>query len=186
MSVQDSFYSLDYQSINISDFFKNLYILSEEGTMVFVFFDSYIKNLLQDFCIDDNIGKDEIEYYNENSSDSDNIIRITYNKKVKNILLGLEDKDLSEKFSFGSFLFFNKNNECITQWIGAGKHTSVQISVENIEENVMRIFCRKLVLNTYCVQFFPYSEIDCKIELRGGVMPNGTKPTYAKIKPIKR
>jgi len=162
MSIEKKFYSLDFKSIDISDFFKNLHILSEEGTLIFINPDNYIVNELKDLHLTNNLGDTELKKYQTSSSDT--IIRIRYTENLKKIFLNTEDEYLNKHISFEHFLYFGKDKNFLIQWIGAGKYTSIHLSFEFISDNIMRKFCQSLYLNNYHVQFFSYAELDSRLQ----------------------
>jgi len=156
MSIQEKFYSLDFTSIEISDFFKNLHIVSNEGVMVFVNPSKYIQKQPNNFHIVSNLGNNQLKEYDVNSDDT--IFRVEYVKELRDIFLNTKDDDLNKDIGFEHFLYFGKNKQCLVQWIGAGKYTSVYIALEFIQEKIVRKFCKSLYLNDYHVQFFSYGD----------------------------
>jgi hypothetical protein len=148
MSIDEKFYSLNPKDIDREDFFKNLPILFEEGFLIFVNPSLYLKQVLEPFFVQNLSLHEELKKYQLDTSDT--IIKIRYNQKIQKLFLKINS------FSFEHFFFLLEGNEYVISWVGAGKYTTICLSLDFVDDNKMRTFCKSLCINNYCTQLFPF------------------------------
>jgi hypothetical protein len=148
MSIDEKFYSLNPKDIDKEDFFRNLPILFQEGFLIFVNPSLYLKQVLEPFFVQNLSLDDELKKYQLDTSDT--IIKIQYNQKIQKLFSKINS------FSFEHFFFLLEDNIYVISWAGAGKYTTVYISLDFVDDNKMRTFCKSLCINNYCTQLYSY------------------------------
>ena len=150
MLIDDKFYSLNPRDIEKEDFFKNLPILFQQGFLIFVNPDSYLKQLLEPFFVQNLFLLKELRKYQIDASDT--IIVVQYSKNIEKLLLK------SNSYAF-EYFFFLLDKEYVISWVEAGEYTTIHLSLDFIDDKKMRMFCESLYINNYCTQIFSYESI---------------------------
>ena len=150
MLIDDKFYSLNPRDIEKEDFFKNLPILFQQGFLIFVNPDSYLKQLLEPFFVQNLFLLKELRKYQIDASNT--IIVVQYSKNIEKLLLK------SNSYAF-EYFFFLLDKEYVISWVEAGEYTTIHLSLDFIDDKKMRMFCESLYINNYCTQIFSYESI---------------------------
>lgn len=145
MNILKNYYQINYGDIEFNELLSALSILSKEG---FIIFDNAkIQGINNRYEVYDKFNSFEATSI---SFDDFHGMAIKYNDISKKILQQEYKKQLFDN----RLLYFDNHENCLFEWMEAGKYSTVNISREFISDTKLRDFCKALYISNYCVYSF--------------------------------